>query len=62
LSTAPPPPSQTELEFHADLVECVVLVLEAGRQAGVDLQGVVVSSQLEGQGRVALLLKAFVGI
>lgn len=43
-------PSQTELAFHANLVESVVLVLEAGNEAGVDLQGVVVSSQLERQG------------
>lgn len=40
----------------------MVLVLEAGYKAGVDLQGVVVSSQLERQGRVALFLKTPVGI
>lgn len=37
----------TELVIHTDLVECVILVLEAGHEAGIDLQGVVVSSQLE---------------
>lgn len=47
---------------HAYLVESVVLVLEAGAEMGVDLQGVVVGGQLERQGRVTLLLKTLVGI
>lgn len=40
----------------------MVLVLEAGGEMGVDLQGVVVGGKLECQGRVTLLLKAPVGI
>lgn len=47
---------------YTDLVKSVVLVLEAGHEARVDLQGVVVGSQLERQGRVTLLLKTPVGI
>lgn len=48
--------------FGANLVEGVVLVLEAGTEQGVDLQGIVVGSQLERQGGVTPLLKALVGI
>lgn len=55
-------PSHKELVFHANLVEGVVLVLEAGFEAGVDLQGVVVGRQLQQQGRVTLFLKTPVGI
>lgn len=40
----------------------MVLVLEAGAEMGVDLQGVVIGGKLERQGRVTLLLKAPVGI
>lgn len=40
----------------------MVLVLEAGAEMGVDLQGVVVGGQLERQGRMTLLLKTLVGI
>lgn len=47
---------------YTDLVKSVVLVLEAGHEVRVDLQGVVVGSQLERQGRVTLLLKTPVGI
>lgn len=47
---------------HTYLVKSVVLVLEAGGEMGVDLQGVVVGGKLERQGRVTLLLKAPVGI
>ena len=43
-------------------VESMALVFEAGGQVCVDLQAVVVGSQLEGQSRVALLLKTPVGI
>lgn len=52
--------SATHMLTH--LIESVVLVLEAGYEARIDLQGVVVSSQLEWQGRVTLFLKAPVGI
>lgn len=40
----------------------MALVLEAGAEMGVDLQGIVVGGKLERQGRVTLLLKAPVGI
>lgn len=40
----------------------MVLVLEAGFEVGVDLQGVVVGCQLERQGGVTLFLKTPVGI
>lgn len=40
----------------------MVLVLEAGPEEGVDLQGIVVRCQLEGQRGVAPFLKALVGI
>lgn len=40
----------------------MVLVLEAGAEMGVNLQGIVVGGKLERQGRVTLLLKAPVGI
>lgn len=52
----------TQLVLHANLVESVVLVLEAGYEEGVNLQGVVVGSKLERQGRVTLFLKTPVGI
>lgn len=45
-----------------NLVEGVVLVLEAGPEEPVDLQGVVIRRQLERQGRMTPLLEALVGI
>ena len=46
----------------AHLVERVGLVLEAGCQTGVDLQGVVVGCQLQGQPGVGLPLETLVCI
>ena len=46
----------------AHLVERVGLVLEAGRQTAVDLQGVVVGRQLQGQPGVGLFLEALISV